>query len=59
MELDLQSLFGLHVHTLQQESHLCIPRKGIAGPQSQFPHSCVCQRFIYSQYRSTYFSAAE
>ncbi len=25
-----------------------IPRKGIAGPQSQFPHSCVCERIIYS-----------
>jgi hypothetical protein len=25
-----------------------IPRKGISGPQSQFPHSCACERFIYS-----------
>jgi hypothetical protein len=25
-----------------------IPRKGISGPQSQFPHSCVCEQFIYS-----------
>ncbi len=25
-----------------------IPRKGILGPQSQFPHSCVCERSIYS-----------
>ncbi len=23
------------------------PRKGISGPQSQFPHSCVCEWFIY------------
>jgi hypothetical protein len=23
--------------------------KGIALPQSQFPHPCVCERFIYSQ----------
>ncbi len=23
---------------------LCIPRKGIAQPQSQFPHSCVCEQ---------------
>jgi hypothetical protein len=28
---------------------------GIAGPQSQFPHSCVCERFLDSQDRSTYF----
>ncbi len=26
-----------------------------ARPQSQFPHSCVCERFIYSPDRSTYF----
>jgi hypothetical protein len=25
-----------------------IPRKGILGPQSQFPHSCVCERIIFS-----------
>ncbi len=32
---------------------------GIARPQSQFLHSCICQRFIYSQDLSTYFPAAE
>ncbi len=26
-----------------------------ANFESQFPHSCVCERFIYSQDRSTYF----
>jgi hypothetical protein len=25
-----------------------IPRKGISGPQSQFPHSFVCERIIFS-----------
>jgi hypothetical protein len=25
-----------------------IPRKGISGPQSQIPYSCVCERIIYS-----------
>ncbi len=25
-----------------------IPRKRIARPQSRFPHSCVCERFVYS-----------
>ncbi len=25
-----------------------IPRKGISRPMSQFPQSCVCERFIYS-----------
>jgi len=45
--------------TLQRKSHLCIPRKGISRPQSQFPHSCVCERFLYSQDRFTSFPAAE
>ncbi len=35
--------------TLQGKSHLCISFLGIARPQSQFPHSCACERFIYSQ----------
>jgi hypothetical protein len=45
--------------TLQRKSHLCIPRKGIVRPQSQFPHSCVSERFIYSKDWPTYFPAAE
>ncbi len=27
---------------------LCVPRKGIARPRSQFPHSSVCEPSIYS-----------
>ncbi len=30
-----------------QQFEANIPRKGISGPQSQFPHSCVCERIIY------------
>ncbi len=33
-----------------------ILRKGISGPQSQFPHSCCCERFIYFHDRSPYFA---
>ncbi len=44
---------------LYRKSNLCIPRKGIVLPQSQFLHSCVCERFIYSQDQSTYLAAAE
>jgi hypothetical protein len=32
-------------------------QKGIARPQSQFPHSCVGERFVYSQDRSAYSAA--
>jgi hypothetical protein len=34
--------------------HLRIPFGGMARPQSQFPHSCIYERLIYSQDRSTY-----
>jgi hypothetical protein len=44
---------------LQGKSNLCIHFPGIVRPQSQFPHACVCERFIYSQDWSTYFPAAE
>ncbi len=34
-----------------------IPRKGIARPQFLFLHSCVCERFIYSNDQSAYSAA--
>jgi hypothetical protein len=46
-------------YALQGISHLCIPFLGIVWPLSQLPHSCVCERFIYSWDWSSYFSAAE
>jgi hypothetical protein len=39
---------------LYRKSNLCIPKKGIARPPVPILHSCVCERFIYSQDRSTY-----
>ncbi len=38
--------FSIKDSTLQRKSHLCILFLGIARPQSKFPHSCVCERFI-------------
>ncbi len=43
-----------YYYTLKGKSHLCITFLGIAQPQSQFPHSYVCEQFIYSQDLSTY-----
>ncbi len=40
-------LRGCQPATLQGKSHLFIPFLGIARPQSKFPHSCVCEWFIY------------
>jgi hypothetical protein len=53
-------IYSMYLTTLQINFDLCIPRNGTARPQSQFPHSCVCERFIYySHDRSTCFPAAE
>ncbi len=43
--------------TQYQKIETNIPRKGIARSQSQFPHSCVCERFIYFHNRSAYSAA--
>jgi hypothetical protein len=40
--------------TKYQNLETNIPRKGISGSQSQFPHSCICERFIYSHDWSAY-----
>ncbi len=42
---------------LQGNLDLYIPRKRFSRPQSQSPHSCVCERFIYSCCRSNYLPA--
>ncbi len=47
------------VPTLQRYLNLCIPRKGVGFPQSQFPHLCVCEWSIYSHILPTSFPAAE
>ncbi len=44
--------------TLYRKFETNIPRKGIALPQSQLTHSCVCERFIYYHDWSAYFAAA-
>jgi hypothetical protein len=41
--------------TLQRKSQ----KRNCAGPPFQFQHSCVSERFLYSQDRSTYFPAEE
>ncbi len=45
--------------TQYQKFKTYIPRKGIARPKSQFPHSSVCERFIYSHDRSAYSAAGK
>ncbi len=52
-------VYGIALSHRAASLRLCIPRKVIARSQYQFPHSWVCERFIYSQDRSTYFPAAE
>ncbi len=44
---------NIKASALQRNLDLCVLRKGTARPQSQFPHSCVCERSIYSHVRQT------
>jgi hypothetical protein len=45
-------------NTLQRRSDLCIPRNETEGPHSQYSPLFICERFLYSHDRSTYFAAA-
>ncbi len=47
MSHETSKYLKLMVFALQWKIQLCIPFLGIARPQSQFPHSCVCERFFY------------
>jgi hypothetical protein len=61
-EIKMKQFYLCSMHsfsTLQGKSHLCISFLGIARPQSQFSHSCVCERLIYSQDWFTFFPAVE
>ena len=50
---------GRTAKTQYQKFETNIHRKGIARPQFQFPHLCVCERFIYSHDRSSYSAAGK
>ncbi len=58
VEEDSNNINNLFRILRKRKSHLCIPRKDIALLQSQFPHSWVCELFIYSKDVSTDFPAA-
>jgi hypothetical protein len=50
------------MYTAKTQCRKCetnIPRKGTVRPQSQFPHACVCEQFIYSHDRSAYSAAGK
>ncbi len=56
------SVKNVSVHTAKtqyQNFEANIPRKGIAQPQSQFPHSCVCEGFKHLHHRSAYTDAGK
>jgi hypothetical protein len=50
-ELKIEAAVYCHSHTAKKKCRKLeanIPRKEISGHQSQFPHSCVFERIIYS-----------
>ncbi len=60
----VQKVCKIHVQSLSdirtaqyQKFETNIPRKGIVRTQSQFPHSGVCERFIYFHDRAAYSAA--
>ncbi len=54
-----QSCYTSHTTKTQyRKFETNIPRK-VARCQSQFPHSCVCERLIYTQDRSAYSAAGK
>ncbi len=44
---------------LQRKFETNIPQKGIGRLQSQFLHSCICERFMHSDHRSAYSAAGK
>jgi len=53
------SVLAYTAKTQYRKFETIIPRKGIARPQSQFPLSCVYERFLYSHNRSAYSPAGK
>ncbi len=43
--------------TLYRKFDLCIPKNETARPHSQFLHSCICERFMYSPNQSAFLPA--
>jgi hypothetical protein len=57
MYVELKGFMHFHTYTSNtqyQKFEINNPRKGIARPQSQSPHSCACERVIHSHDRSAY-----
>ncbi len=50
-------VFTAKTHYREFETN--IPKEEIARPRSQFQHSCVCERFIYSHDRFAYPAAGK
>jgi hypothetical protein len=54
MEIDLQSVFGLHVTAKMIQ--FMYSQSETVRPRSHFRHSFTCERLIYSHDRSTFFA---
>jgi hypothetical protein len=65
LETTLTRLIGLFLYSrllylhCKENSIYVFPEKKLARPHSQFLHLYICERFIYSHDRSTYFPAAK
>jgi len=55
----ISQLFLCTAKTLYRKFETNIPRNETMRLHSKFLHSCICERFIYSQVRPAYFAAAK
>ncbi len=52
--LQIRKKYINQLHALYRKSEGCIPINENVRSCSPFPHSCICERFIYSQDQSAY-----
>ncbi len=58
-ESNIKCLVPIYISPEMKLPSLVISRTELQCSVSQFPHSCICEGFIYSQRRSSYFAAVK
>jgi hypothetical protein len=56
-KINLLEVWSILQRTNTENSKQKFPAKELRGLSTNFPHSCVCKRFIYSHDRSAYSAA--
>jgi hypothetical protein len=59
VRIQYKCLVPIYVFPEMKQGGLVISKTELQCSVSQFQHSCICERFIYSQDWSAYFAAAK